>query len=75
MESKSKGELTEMRFMVEATKQGFIVSKPFGDNQRYDFVIDGGEGCVIEVGDDDNVPTQCPYDGEVVPWRKDSPND
>lgn len=44
MESKSKGELTEMLFMVAATKQGFIVSKPFGDNQRYDFIIDGGEG-------------------------------
>ena len=29
-----------MLFMVKASTQGMIVSKPYGDNQRYDFILD-----------------------------------
>ena len=32
---------------------------------------DGDGGCVIEVDEGDNCPTICPYDDDVVPWRKD----
>lgn len=29
-----------MRFQCKASEMGFIVSKPFGDNQTYDFVVE-----------------------------------
>lgn len=40
MNYKAQGELTELRFYLKAFEQGLIVSKPFGDNQRYDFIVD-----------------------------------
>jgi hypothetical protein len=42
MESKALGEWVEMVFQCEATARGIVVSKPFGDNQAYDFIIDSG---------------------------------
>ena len=39
---KRKGELAELRFWTEATRRGMIVSKPYGDSARYDFVVDCG---------------------------------
>jgi len=38
--SKQKGSIAEMQFMLDAAKRGFGVSKPFGDNERYDVVVD-----------------------------------
>lgn len=38
--SKNIGELTELKFYLEAFELGFIASKPFGDNAKYDFIID-----------------------------------
>jgi len=46
--SKVKGELAEMMFQVEATKREYVVSKPFGDNQTYDFIVEK-EGIVKRV--------------------------
>lgn len=40
MNSKDKGNIGEAVFMAEMIKQGCIVSKPFGDNARYDFIVD-----------------------------------
>ena len=40
---KNQGELVELRFYVKAYEQGLIVSKPFGDNAKYDFIIDSGQ--------------------------------
>ena len=37
---KSQGELVELKFYLKAMEEGFIVSKPFGDNTHYDFIID-----------------------------------
>jgi hypothetical protein len=37
------GELAEMMFMVKAASRGFGVCKPYGDSERYDFVLDAGE--------------------------------
>ena len=37
---KGIGELSELRFLAEAYRRGFVVSKPFGDNASYDFIID-----------------------------------
>ena len=43
---KVDGEWSEMVFQCEATRRGFILSKPFGDNQAYDFLLDNGSGIV-----------------------------
>jgi PD-(D/E)XK endonuclease len=40
---KQLGELAEMMFMVKATTKGLIVSKPYGESHRYDFLVDSGK--------------------------------
>jgi PD-(D/E)XK endonuclease len=40
--TKDRGDLAEMQFMVRATRRGWGVAKPYGDNERYDFVVDAG---------------------------------
>jgi hypothetical protein len=40
--SKQTGEVVELAFMLKAASLGFAVAKPYGDNQRYDFVVDVG---------------------------------
>ena len=40
MDSKDKGNIGEAIFLFKALKLGCIVSKPFGDNARYDYIID-----------------------------------
>ena len=48
--SKTQGELTELRFYLIAYSRGWIISKPFGDNAKYDFVVDvGGKLSRIQV--------------------------
>jgi hypothetical protein len=37
---KQRGELAEMMFMVKASTKGLVVSKPYGDSNRYDFIVD-----------------------------------
>lgn len=37
---KDQGELAELKFYYEAFNRGITVSKPFGDNQKYDFITD-----------------------------------
>ena len=44
LNSKAKGELAELAFSLKAASLGFGVAKPHGDNERYDFIVDGGEG-------------------------------
>jgi hypothetical protein len=39
---KARGELAEARFLAKAMDLGLVVSKPFGDSARYDFVVDDG---------------------------------
>lgn len=41
--SKKQGELVELKFYQEAYERGYIVSKPFGDNTKYDFIVDSGK--------------------------------
>lgn len=40
---KQRGELAEMRFMLKAGGLGFGVAKPWGESERYDFVLDSGK--------------------------------
>ncbi len=39
---KQRGELAEIRFMLKAAGLGFGVAKPWGDSERYDFILDSG---------------------------------
>lgn len=40
--SKSKGEISEAIIIASILKKGLSVSVPFGNNQRYDLIIDDG---------------------------------
>jgi PD-(D/E)XK endonuclease len=39
---KRTGELAEAAFLLKAQNMGFRVCKPWGDSERYDFVLDSG---------------------------------
>ena len=41
--SKRRGELAELAFTYKAVSLGFGVAKPYGDSERYDFILDSGE--------------------------------
>jgi PD-(D/E)XK endonuclease len=41
--NKQKGELAELVFLQKAASLGFGVAKPYGDSERYDFILDSGE--------------------------------
>ncbi len=38
--TKHKGAMAEMQFMLDAAKRGYGVAKPFVDNERYDVILD-----------------------------------
>lgn len=40
--SKRRGELAELAFLLKAASLGFAVAKPYGDSDRYDFIVDSG---------------------------------
>jgi hypothetical protein len=40
---KRRGELAELAFALKAASLGFSVSKPYGDSDRYDFIVDFGK--------------------------------
>jgi len=40
---KSTGELSEAIIMAHLLKKGWSVSLPFGNNQRYDMILDNGD--------------------------------
>ncbi len=37
---KRRGEISELAFALAAARHGFGVSKPFGDSERYDLILD-----------------------------------
>lgn len=39
---KRAGELSEAAFLLKAKRLGFLVAKPWGDSERYDFILDSG---------------------------------
>jgi hypothetical protein len=39
---KRTGELAEAAFLLKAQSMGFQVAKPWGDSERYDFILDSG---------------------------------
>lgn len=46
--TKRRGELAELVFQLIATRMGFAVSKPYGDSERYDFILDPRLNCHSE---------------------------
>jgi hypothetical protein len=40
---KKRGELAEMAFILKAESLGFEVAKPYGESNRYDFIVRSGE--------------------------------
>jgi PD-(D/E)XK endonuclease len=40
---KAKGDLAELAFLFKAASLGFGVAQPYGDKERYDFILDSGE--------------------------------
>ena len=40
--SKAKGEISEGLVIAHLLKLGYSISMPFGDNQRYDLIVDDG---------------------------------
>src|SRR5438132_4870328 len=40
--TKKKGEAAELAFMLKAVSLGFGVAKPWGNGERYDFILDTG---------------------------------
>jgi PD-(D/E)XK endonuclease len=41
--TKRRGELSELAFTFKAASMGFGVAKPYGDSERYDFILDAGQ--------------------------------
>ncbi len=41
--SKRMGETVELAFMLKAVTLGFAVARPWGDSERYDFILDSGD--------------------------------
>jgi len=39
---KHQGDSSELKFMLLCHELGYVVSKPFGDNAKYDVIIDTG---------------------------------
>jgi hypothetical protein len=40
---KQQGDTAELRFMLLNHELGYTVSKPFGDNAKYDLIVDTGD--------------------------------
>lgn len=47
MNSKSVGEITEGIVLAKMLRLGYVALIPFGNNQRYDLVVDKGDGAFI----------------------------
>lgn len=43
MNPKQRGETSEAVILAELKKRGYTVSAPFGENARYDFIVDDGK--------------------------------
>jgi len=41
--AKRRGELSKLAFFYKAASLGFGVAKPWGDSERYDFILDSGQ--------------------------------
>lgn len=49
MDTHRKGDLTEAIVLTELRRRGIAVSRPFGDNERYDLLAERRDGCIVKV--------------------------
>ncbi|WP_440990389.1 group I intron-associated PD-(D/E)XK endonuclease [Haloarchaeobius baliensis] len=61
METHRKGDLTEAIVLVELQRRGIAVSRPFGDNERYDLIAERRDGSLVTI----QVKTGWVADGRV----------
>ena len=47
---KRRGEIAELAFMQKAVSLGFGVAKPWGDSDRYDYILDAGRPVLARPG-------------------------
>jgi hypothetical protein len=40
--TKRRGEIVEIAFLYTVANMGFAVTKPYGDSEPYDFIVDSG---------------------------------
>ena len=45
--TKRRGEISELAFALAAARQGFGISRPYGDSERYDLILDSLAKSVI----------------------------
>jgi PD-(D/E)XK endonuclease len=43
VEVRGRGDLGEVAFVHKAMGLGFVVAKPYGQNHRYDFIVESGK--------------------------------
>jgi len=62
--TKRRGEISELAFALAAARQGFGISRPYGDSERYDIILDPS-----------HLPSVIPNQAEslVIPNRAKSP--
>ena len=58
--TKRRGEISELAFALAAARHGFGISKPFGDSERYDIILDPSH--VVRV-----IPTEA--ERQRAQWR------
>jgi hypothetical protein len=46
-----QGDLGEVAFVHKAMSLGFVTAKPYGQNHRYDFIVDGGKQPLAGAGE------------------------
>jgi len=77
--TKRRGELAELAFLHRASKLGLKVSKPYGDSDLYDFIVDTGRRLLkVQVKSTGHVASPGVYSvnagrhlcGGVVPYKR-----
>jgi hypothetical protein len=43
--TKRRGEISELAFALAAARHGFGISRPYGDSERYDIILDPSHAC------------------------------
>ena len=62
MNTKNIGDVGEAIVLAETVKKGLNISKPFGDNAKYDFIIEEPDGYLSKI----QVKTSTRNNGEVI---------
>jgi hypothetical protein len=53
--TKRRGEISELAFALAAARHGFGISRPFGDSERYDIILDSHENASHDTNSHTNI--------------------